>query len=1223
MRPRRRLLARLKALAALSVTLLVLGEVPGASGGIIMTTAGGKTVGDGGPTTNAVLNFPYTVAVDAAGNLFIADAANNRIRRVAASTGVITTVAGTGDAGFFGDGGPATNAQLWNPTGVAVDAAGNLFIADADNNRVRRVAAGTGIITTVAGTGDGGFGGDGGAATSAQLWIPIGVAVDAAGDLFIADAQNNRIRQVVAGSRIITTVAGTGDAGFGGDAGPAISAQLWIPTGVAVDAASNLFIADAANNRVRRVATGTGTITTVAGTGDFGFLGDGGSATSAQLWIPTGVAVDASGNLFIADAANSRIRKVAAASGIITTVAGSSGGSLDDGSPATSAQLQTPTGVAVDAAGNLFIADADDNRIRQVTAATGIITTAAGTGGPGFSGDGGPATSVQLSTPTGVAIDAAGNLFIADADDHRIRQVAPGGIISTVAGTGTAGFLGDDGLATTARLQTPTGVAVDAAGNLFIADADNNRVRRVAVDTGIITTVAGTGTAGFSGDDGPATSAQLRTPTGIAVDAAGNLFIADAANNRIRRVAADTGIITTFTGTGVAGFSGDEGDATAAELSFPYYVALDAVGNLVIADQGNFRVRRVASDTGIITTVAGTGHAGFSGDAGPATNAQLSVPYGVALDAAGNLFIADQGNFRVRQVAVDTGIITTVAGTGTHGFSGDGGPATDAQLSVSYGVALDAAGNLFISDTGNKRVRAVDLAASALPPLITLADEINATFTFVSAEPGVVRFSCQLDAGGFTPCTSPQGYPEPRAVGEHTFRVTATNQFGHTSPPSTYSWTTTTPIFRLTVAKQGKGRGDVDSSPPGISCGETCTVNYERGTLVTLAATPHTGSAFTGWSGGGCSGADTCSVTIEATTAVTAAFNTVFALTVRVTGTGGGTVVSSPAGISCDVGCTETFVSGTVVTLTASPGEGSAFVGWSGGGCSGTTPCVVTMTAETFVIATFAPTFVLTVSTAGAGAGTVTSAPPGIDCGSTCSARFANEATVTLTANPAPGSVFTGWSGGGCAGTAPCVVAMTTETSITATFTRTFVLTVSAAGAGVGTVTSSPTSITCGAICSAAYASGTVVTLTATPGANSFFAGWSGGGCAGTAPCTLTLGGATVVTATFDVTRPFTFTDPDLSSGFSIIKAVHILELREAINTARINRGLRAISFTDPNLTGGSTTIQAVHIAELRAALDEAYAAGGTYTDPGLGVETTVVKAMHIRELRLAVQALP
>jgi len=185
------------------------------------------------------------------------------------------------------------------------------------------------------------------------------------------------------------------------------------------------------------------------------------------------------------------------------------------------------------------------------------------------------------------------------------------------------------------------------------------------------------------------------------------------------------------------------------------------------------------------------------------------------------------------------------------------------------------------------------------------------------------------------------------------------------------------------------------------------------------------------------------------------------------------------------------------------------------------------------------------------------------------------------------------------------------------------VLTVSAAGAGVGTVTSSPTSITCGAICSAAYASGTVVTLTATPGANSFFAGWSGGGCSGTAPCTLTLGGATVVTATFDVTRPFTFTDPDLSSGFSIIKAVHILELREAINTARINRGLRAISFTDPNLTGGSTTIQAVHIAELRAALDEAYAAGGTYTDPGLGVETTVVKAMHIRELRLAVQALP
>src|SRR5439155_767185 len=212
-------------------------------------------------------------------------------------------------------------------------------------------------------------------------------------------------------------------------------------------------------------------------------------------------------------------------------------------------------------------------------------------------------------------------------------------------------------------------------------------------------------------------SAQLSTPTGVAVDATGNVFIADADNHRIRRVAAGTGIITTVAGTGVAGFSGDEGPATGSLLNFPYYAAVDAVGNLFIADQGNFRIRRVEAGTGLITTVAGTGIPGFSGDGGPAISAQLSVPYGVAVDAVGNLFIADQGNFRIRRVAA--GIITAVAGTGIPGFSGDGGAATSAQLSVVYGVATDGAGDLFIADTSNNRVRAVDLAVAVPSPVIT------------------------------------------------------------------------------------------------------------------------------------------------------------------------------------------------------------------------------------------------------------------------------------------------------------------------------------------------------------------------------------------------------------------------------------------------------------------------------------------------------------------------
>src|SRR3989441_697705 len=431
---------------------------------------------------------------------------------------------------------------------------------------------------------------------------------------------------------------------------------------------------------------GSGHIITVAGTGAPGLDGDGGQATSAQLRYPSSVAIDAAGNLFIADTINNRIRQVAAGTGIITTVAGTgTPGFGGDGGPAVSAQLTYPSSVAIDAGGNLFIVDTTNSRIRKVTANTGIITTVAGTGVPGFSGDDGPATSAQLNYPTSVAVDAAGNLLIADANNDLIRRVAVDtGIISTVAGSGVAGFSGDDGQATDAELNFPYYVAVDAASNLFIVDTTNSRIRKVTANTGIITTVAGTGAPGFSGDDGPATSAQLWTPTGIAVDAAGNLFIADADSHRIRRVAADTGIISTIVGTGVTGFSGDDGQAADAELNFPYYVALDAGNNVFIADQGNFRIRRVASGTGTISTVAGTGHAGFSGDGGPATSAQLSVPYGVAVDDAGNLFIADPGNYRVRHVAASTGTATTAAGTGIPGFSVDGGPAASAQLSVSY-----------------------------------------------------------------------------------------------------------------------------------------------------------------------------------------------------------------------------------------------------------------------------------------------------------------------------------------------------------------------------------------------------------------------------------------------------------------------------------------------------------------------------------------------------------
>jgi sugar lactone lactonase YvrE len=291
-----------------------------------------------------------------------------------------------------------------------------------------------------------------------------------------------------------------------------------------------------------------------------------------------------------------------------------------------------------------------------------------------------------------------------------LREGQATGTITTVAGNGTLGFNGDGGPATAAELYNPQGVAVDGQGNLFVADTYNQRIRRVDHGTGVITTVAGNGTAGFGGDNGPATAAQFNLPAGLSLDGQGNLFIADFFNSRIRRVDHSTGVITTVAGNGTYGFSGDNGQATAAEIYLPAGVAVDGQGNLFIADYGNQRIRWVDHSTGVITTVAGNGTQGFSGDNGQATAAQLNQPIGVAVDGQGNLFIADYNNQRIRRVDHSTGVITTVAGNGTPGFSGDAGQATAAELYNPFGLAVDGQGNLFIADRFNHRIRRVQLA---------------------------------------------------------------------------------------------------------------------------------------------------------------------------------------------------------------------------------------------------------------------------------------------------------------------------------------------------------------------------------------------------------------------------------------------------------------------------------------------------------------------------------
>ena len=674
---------------------------------------GGSSFGDGGAATAGQLNTPNGVALDGSGNLYIADWGNERIRKVD-SSGNISTVAGNGTFGFSGDGGAATAARLASPSGVALDALGNLYIADTDNQRIRKVDT-SGNISTVAGTGTAGFSGDGGAATAARLRSPSGVALDGSGNLYVADRLNNRIRKVDSSGNI-STVAGSGTAGFGGDGGSATAtaARLRSPAGVTLDGSGNLYIADTSNHRIRKVDS-SGVITTVAGGGSS--LGDGGAATAARLRSPSGVALDGSGNLYIADRDNYRIRKVDS-SGNISTVAGSARGFSGDGAAATAAQLNGPEDVALDGSGNLYIADTGNNRIRKVARAQSAddrtIETVAGTGTDGYSGEGGLATAAQLNAPRGVALDDRGNLYIADTNNNRIRWMEPhSGNIFTEAGNGTAGFSGDGGPAGAAQLNQPHGVALDGSGNLYIADTNNHRIRKVyqRAYQRVITTVAGTGTAGYSGDGGAATAARLNSPSGVAVDGAGNLYIADRFNHRIRKVDS-SGNISTVAGTGTAGFGGDGGSATdtAAQLNQPQDVALDGAGNLYIADRFNHRIRKVDT-SGNISTVAGSAR-GFSGDGAAATSAALRSPWDVAVDGSGNLYIADRGNQRIRKVD-SAGVITTVAGTGTRSFGGDGSAAVAAQLNGPQGVALDGAGNLYIADTGNNRIRKVARAQSA------------------------------------------------------------------------------------------------------------------------------------------------------------------------------------------------------------------------------------------------------------------------------------------------------------------------------------------------------------------------------------------------------------------------------------------------------------------------------------------------------------------------------
>lgn len=706
--------------------------------------------GDGGPAAEAMLSNPEGAAVDSAGNVYIADSQNNRIRKIDALTGNISTVAGTGVAGYSGDDGPALNAQLYFPAIVAVDSKGAIYVSDENNNVVRRIDPSTGTISTYAGNPHASSLGDGGPATGALLVQPTGITFDKSDNLYICSL--DRVRKVNARDGTISTVAGSGLWGASGDGGPAVSASMANPTAVAVFSGI-LYIADEFNNAIRAVNLKSGIITTYAGVlgGPVGFGGDGGPATSAKFFYPQGVALDPEGNLYIVDTYNFRIRKVYKSTGLISTATANTNACFSfnsDGSTATSSAMCYMTGLTSDPNGNLYIADTSSSRIRKLTArvappttftATPVLSLADGTYASAqtltitdpsqgaaiyVSASGGPPpTGVEayhgsFEIPATMTISAVavapGLMPSAPAQATYTITAKPRAVVKKLAGDGTPGFSGAGGPALSAEMQSPGGLAVDNLGHEYICDTQNNVIWRVDESTGKIGLLAGTGMAGYSGDEGPAKAATLNRPAGVAVDDRGHVFIADENNHVVREVMIGTGMIRTVAGNGTTSYSGshgpygDGGPATEA-LIYPKGVAAIG-GDLYIADNLN-RVRKVHLSTGIIETVAGGGSEPAV-DGAVATAVFINGPTAVAVDVWKNIYFP--GGYQIWKVDAETGRLTVVAGNGTFGSTGDGLPALDAQLDASA-LTVDRAGNIYISTF--PEVRKVDAKTGVISRL--------------------------------------------------------------------------------------------------------------------------------------------------------------------------------------------------------------------------------------------------------------------------------------------------------------------------------------------------------------------------------------------------------------------------------------------------------------------------------------------------------------------------
>jgi len=713
-------------------------------------TFAGNAYGGNGTGSQAILNYPYATAVDSAGNVYVADTYDYAVRKITPA-GVVTTLAGfPGNSGYTDATG--SDARFGALYGIAVDSAGNVYVTDGSYYTIRKITP-AGVVTTLAGT-PGVAGSANGTGSAAQFYNPWGIAVDSAGNLYVTDQYNQTIRKITSAG-VVTKIAGAVGK-TGSTDGSGSTARFSYPAGIARDSAGNLYVADSNNVTIRKI-TSTGIVSTFAGTaGVFGSAD--GTGAAAQFYYPYGVAVDGAGNVYVADTNNTTIRKITSAR-VVTTLAGSPGAVGTTDGTGSAAQFYYPYGLAATSTGTLYVADTNNREIRIITSA-GVVTTLAGsaTGDQGGVGSAnGTGRAARFANPQGVAVTGT-TVYVADTNNSTIRKITSTGVVTTFAGTaGTVGSANGTGKA--AQFYYPYGVAADKAGNVYVADANNQTIRKIT-SAGVVTTLAGTtGVAGSK--NGTGSAAQFYYPYALAVDGSGNVYVADTDNYTVRKIT-PARVVTTL--AGLAGNPGyTDGAGSNARFGALYGIAVDSAGNVYVTDGSYYTIRKI-TPAGVVTTLAGTPGVVGSAD-GTGSAAQFYYPYGIAVDTAKNVYVSEQYNDTIRKIT-PTGVVTTLAGVAGRNGIADG-TGSSARLYSPAGIAVAASGTLYVADYGNNEIRngvLADLKITNTDGKTTVATMTRDTYTITVTNTGLENLVGAVVTDTF-----------PAQVQNVTYTATATN----------------------------------------------------------------------------------------------------------------------------------------------------------------------------------------------------------------------------------------------------------------------------------------------------------------------------------------------------------------------------------------------------------------------------------------------------------------